>query len=221
MKFRHAAVLALGLSLLGGTGQAQQMMAEPGPSGWYLRGEGGWNHADGADIHGTTTSLAASASTDEGYIVGGALGYGFDWWRVELNIDYRNNGISSIHVGNPGAFAGTTTGSAGGTAEGTAFMVNLILRSALQLDGPEALYRRRRRHGTPGSELHQRRRHLGRQRLRPRPLAPSDAWRALRSDAAMGPRPGVPVPERLPSDPSRTPPATGLRPATTAITASC
>ena len=58
MKFRHAAVLALGLSLLGGTGQAQQMMAEPGPSGWYLRVEGGWNHADGADIHGTTTSLA-------------------------------------------------------------------------------------------------------------------------------------------------------------------
>src|ERR1700733_12189448 len=98
MKFRHAAALALGLSLIAGTGQAQ-MMSPQGTEGWYLRGEGGWNHTQDLSIR-SGSALRGGTSADEGYIVGGAVGYGFGMFRAELNIDYRHNDFDSIHVSN-------------------------------------------------------------------------------------------------------------------------
>src|SRR6185437_12109086 len=119
MKFRRAAALALGLSFLAGTGQAQTMMGpDSGTYGWYLRGEGGWNHMSDLTAH-ANTGAQANSTEGEGYILGGAVGYGFGQWRTELNIDYRHNDVKSL------AIAGAAT-SGSGSVDGTSFMGNFL-----------------------------------------------------------------------------------------------
>ena len=117
MKFRLAAALALGLSLIGGAGQAQ-MMSPEGTYGWYLRGEGGWNHTSDLSTH-PNTGGSGSLQEGEGWIIGGAAGYGFGMMRLELNIDHRYNDVNS----STGA-AGSK--SASGSVEGTSFMGNAL-----------------------------------------------------------------------------------------------
>jgi outer membrane protein OmpA-like peptidoglycan-associated protein len=111
--------------MVAGAGHAQMMMSQ-GTQGWYLRGETGWNHADGLGIHGSNGGLAASTGLSEGYLIGGALGYHFGNLSLEANVDRRANDASSIHIGNPGAFPAATGGGAGGTLEGISFMGNLL-----------------------------------------------------------------------------------------------
>jgi outer membrane protein OmpA-like peptidoglycan-associated protein len=119
MKLRLAAALALGLSLVGGPGQAQ-MMEGPGTYGPYLRAEGGWNHMKNLEFNSSNSGSSASTTEGEGYIAGGALGYGFGIFRVELNIDYRSNDVNSISTGG-------LAGSAGGTIQGTTYMLNGLM----------------------------------------------------------------------------------------------
>jgi OmpA-OmpF porin, OOP family len=126
MSFGRIVGLALVLCLIGSSSQAQMMSS--GTYGPYLRLEGGWNHVNDLSIHGTSNPLAASSSEDEGFIAGYALGYGFGNLRAEFNFDYRGNSVDSIHVGNPGPFAGTAVGagtaSASGEVNSSSFMFN-------------------------------------------------------------------------------------------------
>ena len=125
MKFRHACAVGLALSVLGGTASMAQDMSS-GTYGPYLRGEGGWNHLQDMSAHGSSSALAGSASFDEGYILGGALGYGFGQYRLELGLDYRHNGADNVNVGNAGAFPGGVRGShsGGGSVTSVAGMAN-------------------------------------------------------------------------------------------------
>ncbi len=130
MNFRHVAATALGLSLIAGAGQAQMMGAgsDTTPSGTYgpyLRAEGGWNHMNNLNAEGPNSALAGSTKEDEGYIAGGAIGYGFGMFRAEVNIDYRGNSIDSVHISN-GPLAGVG-GSAAGTVQGTSMMANGLM----------------------------------------------------------------------------------------------
>src|ERR1700722_10990496 len=123
MSFRRAAALALGLSLIAGTGQAQMMTGNE-TYGPYLRGEGGWNHLNSLSLEGSSSNLAATAKTDEGYLLGGAVGWGFGMWRAEINLDWRDNSFSSVHVGKPGAIALLGSGSGGGDVQAITDMIN-------------------------------------------------------------------------------------------------
>jgi OmpA-OmpF porin, OOP family len=127
MNLRHAAALALGLSLVGFGSQAQTMTSSAGTYGPYLRLEGGWNNAIGTSFIGSTSSLAASASWKNGYIVGGAAGYGFGPFRAELNFDYRNNGINNINVGSAGAIHPFPAGTGSGSLEAETVMANALM----------------------------------------------------------------------------------------------
>jgi OmpA-OmpF porin, OOP family len=122
MRFWRVAALAVGLSLIGVAGQAQVM--SPGADGPYVRFEGGWNHMMNPTIHSSSSSLAASASMDEGFIFGGALGYGFGRFRLEGDFDYRENRVSGVNVGNPGGIAGLASGGGGGTINSFAETIN-------------------------------------------------------------------------------------------------
>ena len=121
MTFRRIAALALGLSLIGGAGQAQMMM-DPGSQGPYLRAEGGWNHMSNLNFN-SDSGLNGSTSEKEGYIAGGAVGYAFGNFRAELNLDYRDNSVHSVHIGSPAALAGISGGAAG-SVQGTSVMAN-------------------------------------------------------------------------------------------------
>jgi outer membrane protein OmpA-like peptidoglycan-associated protein len=125
MKFRHACAVGLALSVLGGTASMAQDMSS-GTYGPYLRGEGGWNHLQDMSFHGSSTALAGSSSFDEGYILGGALGYGFGQYRLELGLDYRHNDVDNLHIGNTGAFPAAVAGShsGGGSATSVVGMFN-------------------------------------------------------------------------------------------------
>ncbi|HXQ52790.1 MAG TPA: OmpA family protein [Stellaceae bacterium] len=135
MKFRVAAALALGLCLVGWGSQAQMLGPGPGTYGPYARLEGGWNHAEGTSFNGSTnglgaptpSSLAASSSWQEGYILGGAFGWGFGQYRAELNLDYRENRVSNLHVGSPGAIAPFPMGGASGSLNSITEMLNAYM----------------------------------------------------------------------------------------------
>jgi outer membrane protein OmpA-like peptidoglycan-associated protein len=115
MKFRHAAVLGLMFSLAAvGSGRAQDMYAPP--DGWYLRIQGGYNILEDMNGKGSTGGLDFSASHGDGYILGGGAGYRWGPLALEWEVDYRDNGVDSVHFNNGGALgvaAGTNQGGAG------------------------------------------------------------------------------------------------------------
>src|SRR5580704_2547092 len=125
MKFRHACAMGLALSLVGGTASRAQDM-DTGTYGPYIRGEAGWNHLEDMSAHGSSSSLAGSATFGEGYVFGGGLGYGWGPLRLELGLDYRHNDVDHVNIGNRGAFPAGAAGSAngGGSATSIAGMVN-------------------------------------------------------------------------------------------------
>jgi OOP family OmpA-OmpF porin len=123
MKFWRAASLALALSVVGTASQAQMSGAPGGPGSFYLRAEGGWNHADGFSFSGNPPAGPGSINFKEGYIAGGAIGYvvaptPLGNFRVELNLDYRDNDVKSLSV------TGLAPGSASGSVDSIAGMVN-------------------------------------------------------------------------------------------------
>jgi outer membrane protein OmpA-like peptidoglycan-associated protein len=123
MRSLRVAALALVLGLIGSAGQAQTMTGND-TYGIYLRAEGGWNHLNDLSAHGSNGGLAASASTDEGYLLGGAVGMGFGMWRAEINLDWRDNSFGAVHVGFPGTIPKLVSGSGGGDIQATTDMIN-------------------------------------------------------------------------------------------------
>jgi len=124
MKLRHACALGLALCLVGGTASRAQDM-DSGTFGPYVRGEAGWNHLEDMSAHGSTGGLQASDTYNEGYIFGGALGYGWGPLRLELGLDYRHNSVDKVNVGNVGAFGGTRGSfNGGGSVTSVIGMVN-------------------------------------------------------------------------------------------------
>ena len=125
MKFQHACALGLALSVIGWAGaQAQDMMNEPG--GYYLRLEGGLNHISGLDSSSSSSGFAFSSKEDNGFIAGGAVGYKFGPFRLELNLDYRDNGVKSIHVTNGGGFGAGLTGASNSASGRVTSLTELI-----------------------------------------------------------------------------------------------
>jgi OOP family OmpA-OmpF porin len=108
MKFGRALVLGVALSALTtASGYAQTVGSdEPytGPNGLYLRGEGGWSHANDfkGDGRGSVTALDFHASEDEGYVAGGAVGWKMGQLRMELGLDFSGYDTSSIQVNDDG-----------------------------------------------------------------------------------------------------------------------
>jgi len=121
MKFARAGLWALALSVFLALPAMAQTFGAPGtgPDGLYIRGEGGWSHMN--DMAGYTTGgLSYTSKQDDGYILGGALGWKFDQLRVELGLDFSNSGISSINLAN------VTDKTVGGSVHNTAGMVNFL-----------------------------------------------------------------------------------------------
>ena len=120
MKFARAGICSLALSVLVAWPAMAQTFGSPysGTDGLYLRGEGGWSHLN--DMPGDTTGGSSYTSRqNEGYIVGGALGWKFDQLRVELGLDFSNSGIKSVTLNN-------VAGSSSGEVHNTATMVNAL-----------------------------------------------------------------------------------------------
>ncbi|HUZ73818.1 MAG TPA: OmpA family protein [Stellaceae bacterium] len=126
MKFRHACVMGAALGLVTWSAAQAQVMTDQ-PDGYYFRLEGGWNHLDDFNGTGSTSSLTFDSSTDEGYILGGAAGYKWGPYHVELEMDQRDNSVRSIHIGNPGDFGAGLAGassSPGGGVEAFSVLLN-------------------------------------------------------------------------------------------------
>src|SRR5512135_3476814 len=100
MKFRNACVLGLALSLLG-WGSAEAQVTGTGWDGWYVRLEGGWNHLQKMDGQGSGNTLSFTTHHNEGFIGGGAAGYKFGQFRLELDVDYRENSVDKMSFGAP------------------------------------------------------------------------------------------------------------------------
>jgi outer membrane protein OmpA-like peptidoglycan-associated protein len=125
MKFQHACALGLALSVIGWAGaQAQDMMNEPG--GYYLRLEGGLNHIKGLDSSSSASGFAFSSKENNGFIAGGAVGYKFGPFRLELDLDYRDNGVKSINVTNGGGFGAGLTGASSSPSGRVTSLTELI-----------------------------------------------------------------------------------------------
>ncbi len=139
MKLWRAATLALALGLGAAVGHAQTMSSPSGaPGSFYLRAEGGWNHAQGIDFSGNPPAPAGDMKEDEGYIAGGAVGYNIGAiplgnLRIELNLDYRDNGVKSL-----GLYGGKTGGS--GNVDSLAGMVNGIIDAPIEFWGIRPYY---------------------------------------------------------------------------------
>src|ERR1700743_3534330 len=101
MKFGRALALGVALSALTGASSYAQTVGsdEPytGPSGIYLRGEGGWSHSNDfkGNGRGSVSALNFRANENEGYVAGGAVGYKMGQLRMELGLDFSGYDISS------------------------------------------------------------------------------------------------------------------------------
>jgi OmpA-OmpF porin, OOP family len=109
MKIRHAGVLGAALSLVAWSGAMAQVTDQP--NGYYVRLEGGWNHLGHMDSTGSTSAFSLTTVEDDGSILGGAVGYKFGNFHLEMEMDYRDNSVNSVHVGNPGTFGAGLAGA--------------------------------------------------------------------------------------------------------------
>jgi len=119
MKFARACRWGLALAVFAAAPASAQVYGSPGrgPNGLYLRGEGGWDHMNDATGR-TTTGIIYTSRQDEGYLLGGALGWKMDQLRLELGLDFANAGIKSVSLNN----ANST--SASGSMRNTSGMLN-------------------------------------------------------------------------------------------------
>jgi outer membrane protein OmpA-like peptidoglycan-associated protein len=109
-------------ALLGGAfllASAASGFAQTGPTGPYIRGEGGLSVP--GDMSARSSALAGGSATvnrDLGWIAGAAVGYQFGAFRAELNGDYSRNGVKSVTSG------GHTISGIGGHTQNISLMVN-------------------------------------------------------------------------------------------------
>lgn len=115
---RHALLGLAFLALTAPTSFAQSGGGTPGP---YVRLEGGWSHPEDLNSPGLAGFPAGSAKRDDGYIVGGAVGYKWGPWRAEFNLDYAQQ---DLHSGTNVFAAGTGSASLTGSSSDLSFMVN-------------------------------------------------------------------------------------------------
>jgi outer membrane protein OmpA-like peptidoglycan-associated protein len=135
MTFRRAC--ALGLAL--GAASWTTALAETpfgvgqvtGPDGVYVGVEGGWSHMNGQS---PDDPLTYQGTTDEGYIVGGKVGYKTGQLRLELGFDFSQQNMSTLSITNDaglghrlgvGSLNGLS-GAASGSVQNEAFMANAI-----------------------------------------------------------------------------------------------
>src|SRR5437868_8314909 len=96
--FAIAGVSALGLSA---QAQAADMPSMPMPSliqrpvvedfaaGWYLRGDLGYRANTGGDV--IAAGAPSDTKYDSSYMLGGGVGYKWQWLRVDATFDYSRN----------------------------------------------------------------------------------------------------------------------------------
>src|SRR5690348_9047023 len=91
MKYGRALALGFALSALTAASSTAQVVGsdEPytGPSGPYLRAEGGWSHENDMKGQGAT-GLNFNSKENDGYMAGGAAGWKFGQLRAELGLDF-------------------------------------------------------------------------------------------------------------------------------------
>jgi outer membrane protein OmpA-like peptidoglycan-associated protein len=137
MKFGRALALGFALSALTAASSYAQVVGsdEPytGPSGPYLRAEGGWSHEN--DLKGQgATGLNFGSKEDDGYMAGGAAGWKFGQLRAELGLDFSGHDVSSIHVNGEGGLGarlgvGSLTGATG-NASGSVHIIDGMVNAA-------------------------------------------------------------------------------------------
>ena len=84
--------------------------------GFYISGNGGVVWLLDSDIDNDVTG---KAEFDTGYGFGGALGYGLDQWRLEFEVEYRNNDYDKVSASEFKAE------NVSGSFESLGFMMNL------------------------------------------------------------------------------------------------
>jgi outer membrane protein OmpA-like peptidoglycan-associated protein len=102
---------------------------------WYAGIEGGLNFAEKSNLKGGNTSLLGNASHDDGYVLGGVLGYDFGGVRLEGELARRHNGVDKYTFSNDGgigAAAGVgslngVTNADEGSARVTSGMMNVLI----------------------------------------------------------------------------------------------
>jgi OOP family OmpA-OmpF porin len=126
----------LGLAVLALAASAASLRAqESAPGDWYIGAEGGWTNLGGGNLGGTAFSTVrvpgprgttrvvpafASETWDNGYNVGGRVGYHWGSWRFEEEFRHQHNDLGDLTVVSlPG-----TTGS--GHRDADAIMTNVI-----------------------------------------------------------------------------------------------
>ncbi|MEQ1756389.1 MAG: OmpA family protein [Micropepsaceae bacterium] len=91
MRFKELMLGTVAALAMAGTAQADYNS----PTGWYMSLGAGMNWIQDGDFHSHSTSgfdTTSRNSWNDGYIVGGAVGYDFgDHWRAEFEVTYRDN----------------------------------------------------------------------------------------------------------------------------------
>ena len=120
MNFARASAVGLVLCALAAPAFAQTFGSPgTGPNGPYIRGEGGWSHMN--DMTGnTTTGTSYTSKQNEGYAVGGAVGWKLDQLRLELGLDFSNAGVKEVDLNN------VRSNTAGGSVKNTSAMVRAL-----------------------------------------------------------------------------------------------
>jgi OmpA-OmpF porin, OOP family len=72
--------------------------ASAGPNGWYIGLEGGGSWIDDTDVVQDTVPNAQT-TFETGWAALGTVGYGWNRWRAELELGYRDNEIDIFRVG--------------------------------------------------------------------------------------------------------------------------
>ncbi|NOT41830.1 MAG: OmpA family protein [Alphaproteobacteria bacterium] len=79
--------------------------ASAGPNGWYLGLEGGGNWVDDTDVANDTIDptfgggfAPTTSSFETGWAALGTVGYGWNRWRAELELGYRDNELDVFTV---------------------------------------------------------------------------------------------------------------------------
>ncbi len=128
-----------GLAMLGAMAAGGTVRAGDGgrqDAGFYASARGGFNWATDQRWLGQRNGFLARDDKKSGWAAGGAFGYDFVPFRIELEYLHRDNGLSSLNVRNDGGLGLAGTGPralARGSTKATGVMTNGIVE--LNRDG--------------------------------------------------------------------------------------
>jgi opacity protein-like surface antigen len=98
-------------------------LAQP-DTGFYLEGSLGYSLPDSVDV--SVDQVDGELELDDAFVLGGAVGYKFPWFRLETNVSYRKNDVDKVK-----ADSGDTGGD--GDVEALVGLVNAYLDLDLDL----------------------------------------------------------------------------------------